>query len=56
MESSDKCKNEAGHGYYWKAAAKARSDMNAAVNMETSWRKSLEILPKFIINEIQQHS
>ena len=25
------------------------SDMNAAVNMETSWGKSLEILPQFTI-------
>ena len=31
------------------------SDMNAAVNMETSWGKSLEILPQFTIKEIEQH-
>ena len=35
--------------------ANTRSDMNAAVNMETSWRKSLEMLPQFTIKEIKQH-
>ena len=29
--------------------------MNAAVNMETSWGKSLEMLPQFTIKEIEQH-
>ena len=33
----------------------ARSDMNIAVNMETSWGKSLEMLPQFTIKEIKQH-
>ena len=31
----------------------ARSDMNIAVNMETSWGKSLEMLPQFTIKEIK---
>ena len=29
--------------------------MNAAVNMETSWGKSLEMLPQFTIKEIERH-
>ena len=29
------------------ATANGRSDMNAAVNMETFWGKSLEMLPQF---------
>ena len=37
------------------ATANIRSDMNAAVNMETSWGKSLEMLPQFTIKEIEQH-
>ena len=37
------------------ATANTRSDMNAAVNMETSWGKSLEMLPQFTIKEIEQH-
>ena len=37
------------------ATANTRSDMNAAVNMETSWGKSLEMLPLFTIKEIEQH-
>ena len=37
------------------ATANARSDMNAAVNMETSWVKSPEMLPQFTIKEIEQH-
>ena len=35
--------------------ANTGSDMNAAVNMETSWRKSLEMLPQFTIKEVKQH-
>ena len=35
--------------------ANTRSDMHAAVNMETSWGKSLEMLPQFTIKEIDQH-
>ena len=31
------------------ATANTRSDMNAAVNMKTSWGKSLEMLPQFTI-------
>ena len=30
--------------------------MNAAVNMETFWGESLEMLPQFTIKEIEQHS
>ena len=37
------------------ATANTRSEMNAAVNMETSWGKSLEMLPQFTIKEIEQH-
>ena len=37
------------------ATASTRSDMNAAVNMDTSWGKSLEMLPQFTIKEIEQH-
>ena len=37
------------------ATANTRSDMNAAVNMETSWGKFLEMLPQFTIKEIEQH-
>ena len=37
------------------ATANTRSDMHAAVNMETSWGKSLEMLPQFTIKEIEQH-
>ena len=37
------------------ATANTRSDMNAAVNMETSWGKSVEMLPLFTIKEIEQH-
>ena len=37
------------------ATANTRSDMNAAVNMETSWGKSLEMLPQFTIQEIEQY-
>ena len=37
------------------ATANARSDMNAAVNMETSWGKYLQMLPQFTIKEIEQH-
>ena len=37
------------------ATANGRSDMNAAVNMETFWGKSLEMLPQFTIKEIEQH-
>ena len=37
------------------ATACTRSDMHAAVNMETSWGKSLEMLPQFTIKEIEQH-
>ena len=37
------------------ATANTRSDMNAAVNMETSWGKSLEMLPQFTIKEIEQY-
>ena len=29
--------------------------MNAAVNMETSWGKCLEMLPQFTIKEIERH-
>ena len=37
------------------ATANGRSDMNAAVNMETFWGKSLEMLPQFTIKKIEQH-
>ena len=37
------------------ATANTRSDMHAAVNMETSWGKSLEMLPQFTIKETEQH-
>ena len=37
------------------ATANTRSDMHAAVNMETSSGKSLEMLPQFTIKEIEQH-
>ena len=37
------------------ATANTRSDMNAAVNMETSWEKPLEMLPQSTIKEIEQH-
>ena len=37
------------------ATANTRSDMHAAVNMEISWGKSLEMLPQFKIKEIEQH-
>ena len=37
------------------ATANIRSDMNAAVKMETSSGKSLEMLPEFTIKEIEQH-
>ena len=37
------------------ATANTRSDMHAALNMETSWGKSLEMLPQFTIKEIEQH-
>ena len=37
------------------ATANTRSDMNAAVNTEISWGKSLEMLPQFTIKEIEQH-
>ena len=37
------------------ATANTRSDMNAAVNMDISWVKSLEMLPQFTIKEIEQH-
>ena len=37
------------------ATANTRSDMHAAVNMETPWGKFLEILPQFTIKEIEQH-
>ena len=37
------------------ATANTRSDMHAAVNMETSWGKFLEMLPQFTIKEIEQH-
>ena len=36
------------------ATANTRSDMNAAVNMKTSWGKSLEMLPQFTIKEIER--
>ena len=35
--------------------ANTGSNINATVNMETSWGKSLEMLPQFTINEIEQH-
>ena len=38
------------------ATANTRSDMNAAVNTEISWGKSLEMLPQFTIKEIEHHS
>ena len=37
------------------ATTNTRSDMNAAVTMETSWGKSLEMLPQFTIKDIEQH-
>ena len=37
------------------ATANTRSDMHAAVNMETSWGKSLEMLLQFTIKEIEEH-
>ena len=37
------------------ATANTRSDLNTAVNMETSWGKYLEMLPQFTIKEIEQH-
>ena len=37
------------------AAANTRGDMNAAVNMDTSLEKSLEMLPQFTIKETEQH-
>ena len=37
------------------ATANPRSNMNAAVNIETSLGKSLEMLPQFTIKEIEQH-
>ena len=37
------------------ATVNTRSDMNTAVNMETSWGKSPEMLPQFTIKEIEQH-
>ena len=37
------------------ATANARSDMNAAVNIETPWGKSLEMLPQFTIKKLEQH-
>ena len=37
------------------ATASTRSDMDAAVSMDTSWGKSLEMLPQFTIKEIEQH-
>ena len=37
------------------AAATARSDMNAGVNIETPWGKSVERLPQFTIKQIKQH-
>ena len=36
------------------ATANTRSDMNAEVNMKTSWGKSLEMLPQFTIKEIER--
>ena len=38
------------------ATANARSDMNAAVNMETSRAKSLEMLHQFTIKESEQYN
>ena len=35
--------------------ANTGSNINATVNMETSWGKSLEMLPQFTIKEIEQH-
>ena len=35
--------------------ANTGSDMNAPVNMKTSWGKSLEMLPEFTIKEIEQY-
>ena len=37
------------------ATENARSDMNAAVNIETPWGKSLEMLPQFTIKKLEQH-
>ena len=37
------------------ATANARSYINATVNMEISWGKSLEMLAQFTIKEIEQH-
>ena len=37
------------------ATANTKSDVNAAVNIDTSWGKSLEMLPQFSIKETQQH-
>ena len=37
------------------ATANTQSDMNAAVNIETSWGKSLEMLPQFAIKEIEHY-
>ena len=37
------------------ATANTRNGMHAAGNMETSWGKSLEMLPQFTIKEIEQH-
>ena len=35
--------------------ANTQSDMNAAVNIETSWGESLEMLPQFTIKEIEHY-
>ena len=35
------------------ATANTKSDVNAAVNIDTSWGKSLEMLPQFSIKETQ---
>ena len=37
------------------AAATTRRDMNAGVNIETSWGKSVERLAQLTIKEIKQH-
>ena len=37
------------------ATANTRSDKNAAVNMETSWGKSQEMLPQSTIKEVEQY-
>ena len=36
--------------------ANTGSNINATVNMETSWGRSLEILPQFTMKEIEQYN